>query len=232
MNYQNHGQYVSMAQGFMQKVYAWMFAGLSISALVSYYLLSHEALLNKIMMNFWGVIGLMVVMFALIGYLSTQFTKMSYAAVVFCYGLFAFAEGILFAPLLYQYTGSSVVNIFVVTALMFLAMAVYGTITKADLSSMGNILFMGLWGLIISGLVNMFLQNSVFGMLISAFGVGVFSMMIAYDVQMLRRLSQQAMMQPQEINKYAVMGALNLYLNMINLFLYLLRLFGEEKRNR
>lgn len=230
MNYQNHGPYVSMAQGFMQKVYAWLFAGLTASAVVSYYLLSHVDLLHKMMSNFWVFIGLTVTMFGLIIYLSSQFTRMSYAAVVFCYGLFTVVQGALLAPVLYQYTGASVVNVFIAAALMFLGMAVYGSKTETDLSSMGNILLMGLWGLIISGIVNMFLQSSVFNTLISACGVGVFAMMVAYDVQMLKKLSQQAMMYPQEIGKFAIMGALNLYLNMINLFLYLLQLFGEKKR--
>lgn len=230
MNYQNHGQYVSMAQGFMQKVYAWMFVGLSVSAAVSYYLLSHVELFNKITSNFLGMIGLVVVMFGIIIYMGSQLMNMSYAAVVACYGVFTVIEGVFLAPVLYQYTQTSVVNVFVTAALMFLGMAVYGTMTKTDLSSMSNILLMGLWGLIISGFVNMFLQSSMFDTIISACGVGIFAMMIAYDVQMLRRLSQQAMMQPQEIGKFAIMGALNLYLNIINLFLYLLRLFGEERK--
>lgn len=230
MNYQNHGPYVSMAQGFMQKVYAWLFAGLSISAAVSYYLLSHVELLNKMMSNFWGVIGLMVAMFGIIIYMSSQFTKMSYAAVVGCYGLFTVIQGVFLAPVLYQYTGASVVSVFVTAALMFLGMAVYGYTTESDLSSMRNILLMGLWGLIISGFVNMFLQSSILNTIASACGVGIFAMLIAYDVQMLKRLSQQAMMYPQEIGKFAVMGALNLYLNMINLFLYLLQLFGDQKK--
>lgn len=230
MNYQNHGQYVSMAQGFMQKVYAWMFAGLTVSAGVSYYLLSNVELLNKMMSNFWGMIGLMVAMFGIIIYMSSQFTKMSYAAVVVCYGLFTVIQGVFLAPVLLQYTGASVVSVFATAALMFLGMAIYGTVTKTDLSSMGNILLMGLWGLIISGFVNMFLQSTMLSTITSACGVGIFAMMIAYDVQMLKRLSQQAMMYPQEIGKFAIMGALNLYLNMINLFLYLLQLFGDKKR--
>lgn len=230
MNYQNSGQYVSMAQGFMQKVYAWMFAGLTASAAVSYYLLSNEELLRRIMSNFWGMMGLMVAMFGIILYMSSQFTKMSYPAVVGCYGLFTLIQGVFLAPALLKYTGASVLSVFVATALMFLVMAIYGTMTKTDLSSMGNILLMGVWGLIISGFVNIFLQSSILNTLASACGVGIFAMMIAYDVQMLKRLSQQAMMYPQEINKFAIMGALNLYLNMINLFLYLLRLFGEERK--
>lgn len=230
MNYQNQGPYVSMAQGFMQKVYAWMCAGLAVSAAVSYYLLSNRALLIKLTSNFWGMIGLAAAMFGIVLYMTSRFTKMSYASVVACYGLFTVIQGVFLAPVLDLYTGASVVSVFVTASLMFLGMAIYGTVTKADLSSMGNILLMGMWGLIISGIVNMFLQSSMLSTITSAFGVGIFAMMIAYDVQMLKRLSQQAMMYPQEVGKFAIMGALNLYLNAMNLFLYLLRLFGEEKK--
>ena len=229
MNYQNQGQYVSMADGFMTKVYGWMCVGLAVSAAVSYYLLVNLDVLAKFS-GFGPMIGLILAMFGIIMYLGARFMTMSYAAVVVCYGLFAVIQGIFLAPVLLQYTGASVVNVFATTALMFLGMAVYGTVTKADLSSMKNILMMGLWGLIISGIVNIFLQSSTLSMVTSACGVGIFAMMIAYDVQMLKKLSQQAMMQPHEIGKFAVMGALNLYLNMINLFLYLLQLFGEQKK--
>lgn len=230
MNYQNHGQYVPMAQGFMPKVYAWLCAGLAVSATVSYYLLSTPGVLNQMMSHFRLMIGLMLVMFGLIFYISSRAATMSKASLVLSYISFAALQGVFLAPILLQYTGASIINVFVTAALMFLGMAIYGAKTKADLSSLGNLLLMGLWGLIVSGFVNMFLQNSMLNLVTSAIGVGIFAMFIAYDVQMFRRLSQQAMMSAQDVNKFAILGALSLYMNMINLFLYLLRLFGEEKR--
>lgn len=230
MNYQNHGQYASMAEGFMTKVYGWMCAGLAISAAVAYYIMSNEVLLNRIFANLWGVIGLAVLAFGIIMFMSFRFAQMSYGAVVACYLVFTVIQGIMLTPVLLKHTDASIGIVFTITSLMFLGMAIYGTVTKADLSSMGNILLMGLWGLIVCGIVNAFMQSSMFATMISACGVGIFAMLIAYDVQMLKRLSQQVMMQPQEAGKFAVMGALNLYLNMINLFLYLLRLFGEERK--
>ena len=230
MDYQNQNQYVSVEHGFMSKVYSWLCAGLAVSAGVSYYIMNTPELLHKMNSSFGLMIGLMVVMFGLIFYISFRFATMSYASIVFCFGLFTVIQGIFLAPILNHYTNASIVNVFITAALMFLSMAIYGSVTKTDLSSMGNILRMGLWGLIICGLVNMFLHSSMLDTIMSACGVGIFTMLIAYDVQMLKKMSQQAMMHPQDVEKFAVMGALNLYLNMINLFLYLLRLFGEEKK--
>lgn len=230
MNYHNQGQYAVMAEGFMTKVYGWMCVGLAISAGVAYYIMSNVMLLQKIVSNFWLMAGLSIVSFGLILMMSFAFAKMSYAAVVASFLSFTVLQGITLTPVLLQYTQTSVATVFLISSLMFLGMALYGTFTKADLSSMGNILLMGLWGLIVCGLVNIFFQNSLFQTMISACGVGIFAMLIAYDVQMLRRLSQQVMMTPQDAGKFAVIGALNLYLNMINLFLYLLQLFGDKEK--
>lgn len=230
MNYQNRGHYVSTEQGFMPKVYAWMCAGLVVSASVSYYVLSTPEVLYKVMSSFGLMIGLMALMFGLIFYINARFVTMSTGLLVLSYLLFTAIQGVFLAPLLFQYTGESIINVFATAALMFLGMAVYGSVTKADLSSMGNILLMGLWGLIVSGIVNIFLRSSALSMVTSALGVGVFSMFVAYDVQMLRSLSRQLIMQSNDVNKFAIVGALNLYLNALNLFLYLLRLFGKEKR--
>jgi FtsH-binding integral membrane protein len=133
--------------------------------------------------------------------------------------------------LAYIYTGESLFQVFLIAAAMFGTMAVYGTVTKSDLSSMRNILMMALIGLIIASLINMFLQSTQFNMLIACVGVGAFSLLTAYDVQMLRRLGHQAVGTQEEVNKIALMGALSLYLNVINLFIYLLQLFGKKRNN-
>ena len=139
--------------------------------------------------------------------------------------------GLILAPLAYIYTGESLFQVFLIAAAMFGTMAVYGTVTKSDLSSMYNILLMALIGLIIANFVNMFLQNAQFDIVIACFGVGAFSLLTAYDVQMLRRLGYQAVGTEEEVNKFALVGALSLYLNLINLFIYLLKLFGKKRNN-
>ncbi|MBI2353107.1 Bax inhibitor-1/YccA family protein [Candidatus Dependentiae bacterium] len=230
MNYQNQDRYMTVAEGFMAKVYGWMCVGLALSAAVSYYIMSHPIIFGKIFSNMWMFLGIFVLSLGLIFAIGYGFARMSYGFVVACYLAFVVLQGVVITPILFKYTGTSVVSVFLITSLMFFGMALYGTFTKADLSSMGNILLMGLWGLIICGLVNFFLQSSLFETFISACGVGIFSLFIAYDVQMLRRLSQQMMMTNQDAGKFAVMGALNLYMNMLNLFISLLQLFGEEKK--
>ncbi len=227
-NYQSQSS--TMAQGFMARVYGWMCAGLAFSAAISYYILATPEVFQKLSQNMGALLLLALGGLGIILYMSFRFATMSYGAVVACFIFFTGVQGVLLAPVLARYTGASVVGVFLTASLMFLCMAVYGTVTKADLSSMGNILFMGLIGLILSGLINTFLLHSpMFNTIISAVGVGIFAMFIAYDVQMLRKLSAQAMNHPQEMDKFAVMGALNLYLNMLNLFMYLLQLFGQEK---
>lgn len=145
------------------------------------------------------------------------------------YIIFTGLMGVTIAPVQYIYTEASILNVFVTASIMFIVMAIYGWITKSDLSSMGNILFMGLIGLIVGGVVNVFIGSSMFNLIISACGVGIFAMLTAYDVQQLKRLSQQVLMSPDDATKLALMGALQLYLNLINLFMYLLRLFGDRR---
>lgn len=226
---QNQVHHGSMAAGFMTKVYGWMCAGLLMSAGVAFYMLSNLALMHQVLGSGWAMLGLFVGMLGIVFYLGSQFQQLSYTTVALLYMVFAALEGIVLTPVFLKYTGASVLNVFVTAALMFIGMAIYGSVTKSDLSSMGNLLMMAMWGLFVSMLVNMFLQSSMFSMVISAIAVGVFAMLIAYDVQNLKKLSQQALMTSQDANKVAIMGALNLYLNMINLFLHLLRLFGERR---
>lgn len=231
MNFHNqdHMNQASMAQGFMVKVYSWMCVGLAVSASVAYYMFTHIALMQRVVSSFGIQLGLIFGMLGIVFFIGAQFQKLSYPAVALLYTLFAVLEGVFLAPILLVYTGASVINVFVTASLMFVGMALYGWITKSDLSSMGNLMTMALWGLILSMFVNWFLQSDVFSLLISSIAVGVFAMLVAYDVQNLKRLSQQMVMTPSDANKIAIMGALNLYLNMINLFLHLLRLFGQRR---
>lgn len=231
--FDNQSHYGSMAQGFMSKVYGWMCVGLATTAAVSYYFSPdmNPALMKAVTSNLFVLLALIAVQFGILMYMTWNYVRLSYAAMSVAFVAFCALQGITLAPVLYIYTASSVFYVFLIAAAMFATMAVYGSVTNADLSSMGNILFMGLIGLIIANLINMFLQSAGFNMVIASFGVGIFAMLTAYDVQNLKKYSNFVLASPQEAGKFALLGAISLYLNLINIFLYLLRLFGDKRRD-
>jgi FtsH-binding integral membrane protein len=141
---------------------------------------------------------------------------------------YAAINGIIFTPLFLAYTAESIASTFFTTAGTFAAMAIYGATTKRDLTKMGSMLMMALFGLIIATLVNVFLQNSLFNLVISIVGVIIFVGLTAYDVQKLTRMSQQFQSE-DDMQRFAIIGALTLYLDFINLFVYLLRLLGVRR---
>jgi len=233
MNFNNNHRYSgSMAEGFMSKVYGWMCVGLSVTAAVSYYLSPdvNPQLLNSLKHSLPIMIGVLIASVGLIMYMSWNYANLSYTTLSVMFITFCALEGIALAPLLSFYTGASVFYVFLIAATMFAVMAVYGWLTNADLSSMGNILFMGMIGLMVANIINMFVRSSGFDLVISSVGVGIFAMLTAYDVQRLKQYSHSVMASPDEAGKFALMGALGLFLNMINMFIYLLRLFGEERK--
>lgn len=230
--FNNQSQYGSMAEGFMTKVYGWMCAALATTAAVSYYFSPevNPVLFKAIMSNMAAVILLFVVQFGILMYMSWNYKNLSYGSMGIFFLVFAALQGIALAPILYDvYTMTSVFYVFLIAAGMFAAMALYGTVTGSDLSSMSNILFMGMIGLIIANVINAFVQSAQFNVVIASFGVGIFALLTAYDVQNLRRFSQSALASRQDTGKFALLGAISLYLNLINLFIYLLQLFGERK---
>jgi FtsH-binding integral membrane protein len=187
--------------------------------------------MKTISSNFLILLAFIFAQFGILMYMTWNYARLSYATMSVLFVLFCALQGVSLAPVLYVYTGASVLYVFVIAACMFATMALYGSLTNADLSSMGNILFMGLIGLMVANLINMFFQSAGFDMVIASFGVGVFAMLTAYDVQNLKKYSQMVLASPQETGKFALLGAVSLYLNLINIFLYLLRLFGD-KRNK
>ena len=225
MNYNNH--YAVMAEGFMSKVYGWMTAGLCVTAGMAYYL--SPAVNPQLFQAISGYA--LVFLFAQLGlvmYFSFAWQSLHYTALATLFIVYSGLMGISLSPIPYIYTGESIFQVFLIAAAMFGVMAVYGAVTKADLSSMGNILFMGLVGLIIANFINMFWQNAQFDLMTSCIGVGLFALLTAYDVQKLRNFGMQAMRSQEDMDKIALLGALTLYLDIINLFLYLLRLFGKK----
>jgi len=231
MNYfDNNQSYVSMAEGFMSKVYGWMTAGLCLTAGVAYYL---SPTINP---QLFAVVSHYLLFFALIQfglamYFSFAWQKSDYSTLAVIFIVYSVLTGVILSPLAYIYTGDSLFQVFLIAAAMFGVMAVYGAVTKSDLSSMSNILFMALIGMILVNFINIFLQSGQLNIVVACFGVGVFSLLTAYDVQMLRRLGSSRVGTSDEINKIALVGALSLYLNLINLFIYLVQLFGKRRND-
>lgn len=231
--FQNQRYSSSISSGFMQKVYGWMCAGLGVTAAISYYLSPevNPVLFKSIMSNMFAVFALFIVQFGIVLYMTWNYARLTYGSMAFLFMAFCALQGISLAPILYMYTGASVFYVFITACAMFATMAIYGWFTNADLSSMSNILFMALIGLIVAGLINMFVQSAMFNMVIAAVGVGVFAMLTAYDIQNLKKYSQYGVSSPDDMGKFALLGAISLYLNLINIFIYLLQLFGERRRD-
>jgi FtsH-binding integral membrane protein len=212
----------------LKRVYLRMFVGLLISAFCALGVASSPAALGFIFGNqlvFWGMFIAMLVMAWV---LPARITKMSTTTCLLMFCVFSALMGVWLAPIFLLYRLGTVAYTFFITAGVFGAMSVYGYFTKSDLSKMGTYLMMALFGLIIASLVNMFFANSTLEWIISIVGVLIFVGLTAWDTQMVKRLAASNL-EPRMADKLATMGALNLYLDFINLFLYLLRIFGSSR---
>jgi FtsH-binding integral membrane protein len=216
----------SRIQSVMQQVYLWMTAGLLLTGAISSMLASNEVLLGMVL-NPIVFIGLFVVELGLVLAISAFINKMSPALATGLFILYAALNGITLTPIFITYTSASIATAFFTTAGMFAALTLYGSVTKRDLSGMGRFLLMALFGLCIATIVNIFLRNGIMDLVISIFGVLIFAGLTAYDTQRLNQIASQAMSE-DDIGRFSIMGALTLYLDFINLFLYLLRLFGKR----
>ena len=216
---------IAQTNSVMKRVYVRMFVGLLISAFCALGVASSPAAMTFFFANkivFWGLfIGMLVMAFML----PARLTRMSTATCLLWFCIFSAAMGVWIAPIFIVYKLGTIVYTFFITAGTFGAMSVYGYFTKTDLSKMGTYLIMALWGLIIAVVVNIFLKSSSLEWIISIVGVLLFTGLTAWDTQMVKRLSA-ANLDPQMADKLATMGALNLYLDFINLFLFLLRFVG------
>lgn len=222
-----------VAKSFMANVFLWMFAALGVSAFFAFLFATNENLIGALVTNH-GLSGLgMLVMFAPIGFvllMSFGYNRLSAPAMTLLFLTYAAINGISFSFILLMYTASSVFGCFLTASLMFGVMALLGYTTKQDLTSFGRILTMGLIGILIAMLVNMFLHSSFMDYIISFIGVAVFTGLTAYDVQKLKQIGAGAYgVSEQDTKKLAIFGALSLYLDFINLFLMLLRLFGRRR---
>lgn len=216
---------------FMYKVYMWMAAALCISGGVAYYVAMTPSLYIAIARNPILLFGIIIAQFAAVIALAGWVQQMSFAQGLTIFLGYAALSGLTLSSVLVIYTAASVYSTFAVTAGMFGIMALYGYFSKADLTAMGNIAIMGLWGLILGMFINMFLGSASFDYALSAIGVLIFTVLIAFDVQKLKNLGAHMITDDATMNKVSLLGALTLYLDFINLFLYLLRFMGNKRRD-
>ncbi|WP_118975899.1 Bax inhibitor-1/YccA family protein [Taibaiella koreensis] len=211
---------------YMSKVYGWMFLGLSLTAVVAMLVASSEAAINL----FYGTplfIVLILAQLFLVGFLAIRVQHMSSSTATAIFIGYAILTGITFSALLLRYTTGSLVTVFGITAGTFGIMSAVGYFTKQDLTSFGRIMLMGLIGIVLASLVNFFLRSESLYWIISYVGVAVFVGLIAYDTQKIKAYALLA--NEEDRKKGAILGALALYLDFVNLFIFLLRLFGGRR---
>jgi FtsH-binding integral membrane protein len=239
MNYNelNYGtttreQELSMSAAFpilMRKVYVWMTLALVITGVTAYGVATSPGLMMAIATNkllFWGLI---IAEFGLVVAISAAINKLSLTTATLLFVLYSVINGATLSFIFAIYTMSSIASVFFITAGTFAVMAVIGYTTKKDLTSMGKILFMALIGIIIATIVNIFLKSTGLQMIVSYLGVLIFVGLTAYDSQKIKQMLLMAPDAGEGAQKIALLGALSLYLDFVNLFIYLLRIFGRRE---
>lgn len=226
------GNYASKAaqSTLLRSVYVWMTLALVITGFVSMYVAQSYQLISFIFGNKLALWSMLIAELAVVFYLSARINSISFTKATVMFIIYSILNGATLASIFLVYTMSSIASTFFVAAGTFGVMALYGYVTKSDLTRIGNICLMALIGLIIATLVSMFWQNSMLQMIITYAGVILFVGLTAYDSQKIKRLlTADGIEVTEETQKIALLGALTLYLDFINLFLYLLRLLGDRK---
>lgn len=234
LNYQSYSHEGELERSLafpvlMRKVYTWMTLALVITGFTAYAVATSPAILNLIFGNrfmIWVLFGAELLL--VIG-LSSAINKLSLTVATLMFILYSVINGAVFSSIFFAYTMGSIAKVFFITAGTFGAMSLFGYFTRSDLSSWGRILFMGLIGVIIATVVNIFVQSDALTTILSYAGVLVFVGLTAYDTQKIKRMFLEAPDAGETMQKYALLGALSLYLDFINLFIYLLRLFGRHE---
>ena len=223
---------VSATTNFINRVYGWMSGGLVVTGIIAYLIGTDPAMMQKLIENpalLWGaIIGEFVLVIAI----SAGINKMSSAVATGCFLLYSALTGVVLSFIFLRYSMASIATTFFVTSMTFGAMSIYGYVTKRDLTSIGNLCFMALIGVIIASVVNMFIGSSALYWGVTYVGILVFVGLTAYDTQKIKEMSialGDELSASETGKKYAIMGALALYLDFINLFLLLLRIFGGSR---
>jgi FtsH-binding integral membrane protein len=216
---------------FVKSVYNWMCIGLGLTGFIAYYISTNDAISTMIITNRAIFFGLVIAELAIVFSISGMINRMSAATATGLFVLYSALNGAMLSSIFLVYRAPSIANTFFVCSATFLACSIYGWTTKKDLTSLGGFFMMGLFGIIIASLVNLFMRSSALSMIISYVGVFVFVGLTAYDTQKLKNMaaSQPDGLDGEVIRKGAILGALTLYLDFINLFLMLLRIMGQRK---
>ena len=221
---------IGTVRSFFNRTYSWMTAGLLLTAFIAWYTASNPGLQAFVLGV--GLLPLILVQFGLVLFISFAINRINASTAGVLFIVYAAATGFLLSGIFLRYSSGTLATAFLSSALMFGAMSVYGYTTKADLSKLRTILFMGLIGLVIAMIINLFLNSGPFQYVISFIGVALFTVLTAYDTQRLKVMALTGMgdIRTDIGEKMAVFGALQLYLDLINMFLFLLQLFGGGGR--
>jgi FtsH-binding integral membrane protein len=218
-------------RNILRNVYLWMTAGLALTGVIAMGISSNTGLVMSLARTPMLFFVLIIAELGLVMYLSARIHKMSANAATMAFAAYAVLNGVTLSVIFLAYTGATISLAFFTAAGMFAGMSLYAMTTRRDLSGIGHYAIMALWGIIIASLINMFLRSPALYYMISYIGVAVFLGLTAYDTQTIKRWNQQygASINEEEYIKISIMGALKLYLDFINLFLFLLRIFGRRE---
>lgn len=214
---------------FLLHVYNWMTMGLALTGVVAFGVSMSNTLIRFIVLNPFIFYGLMIIQLFVVIAMSAAINKMPSIVAIGAFFLYAFLTGLTFSVIFLVYTSTSIALTFFICAAMFGSVSVFGYITKMNLAGVGTFMMMGLFGLIIASIANLFLQSEMLYWMISYVGVLIFVGLTAWDTQKIKKMAQQTSFETEEGKKYAIMGALNLYLDFINMFLFLLRIMGNRR---
>ena len=222
------------ANGLLKHVYGYMFVGLLLTSVFSFLVSQSSRAVAFIYSNPFVTIILCVAELALVFYLSARIERISMRSAQLCFFAYSILTGVTLSSVFLVYTGASIAKAFVTTCLMFGGLTVYAGVTKRNIASWGTYLMIGLWGIIIAGAINMFFGFRSVDLLISVLGVVVFLGLTVYDTKRVLDMNREygSEMTEDEYVKLGVIGALNLYLDFLNIFLYLLRLFSSSSRDK
>lgn len=213
----------------IRKVYLWMTLALAITGVTAYGVANSPNLLQFLHSSYWVFFGVVLGELGLVMWLSAAINRLSLQTATLLYLVYSVLNGAVLSMIFVAYSPLVITKVFLITAGTFGAMAFIGYTTKRDLSKMGSILYMALIGLIIASVVNIFLRSSGFDLILSYLGVAIFVGLSAWDVQKIKVMLSEQEYADESAQKMALIGALTLYLDFINLFLYLLRIFGRER---
>ena len=229
MLYQDSSGKETQQQNLLYRVYGWMFVGLTITAGIAYGIAISPAAISFIYSGWALLLFLMIAQIGLVIALSLFLPRLSFPVAAALFLLYSATMGATMASIFIMFTQSSIFVTFLVAASMFGITSLYGYFTNADLTKMGSYLFMALIGLIIAMLINMFVKSSRMDMIISFVGVILFTLLTAYDTQKIKNIAQRLIGDHETMGKVALFGALTLYLDFINLFLFLLNFTGQRR---